>query len=155
METKIHKFCFPDRTSQSHPWGFRPQAHFIMQRLPHGQIIGWLKIKQLKIIVFISWFLQIAVDLFFIHFYLFLSVFFLLVIQGWNVFMTSYWPQVCIEHYLNIEQCGWRVPDRNDWFEAVFSDTFKWIFRITRNSKLNLHKLLARAVVHLGEWYPI
>ena len=68
--------------------------------------------------------------------------------------MTSCWPQVCIEHYLNIEQCGWGVPDRNDWFEAVFSDTFKWIFRITRNSKLNLHELLARAVVHLGEWYP-
>lgn len=78
----------------------------------------------------------------------------MLVIQGWNVFMTSCWPQVCIEHYLNIEQCGWGVPDRNDWFEAVFSDTFKWIFRITRNSKLNLHELLARAVVHLGEWYP-
>ena len=79
-----------------------------MQRLHHLEIIGWLKIKQLKIIVFIL----IPANSCMRVFYSFIIYFYLC-------------PFFCL-------------------------------FRITstRNSQLNVLKLLARAVVHLGEWYP-
>ena len=110
------KFYFPDRM-QPYPWGLTTGT------LHNAEITSFRNnrlTEQLRIIVFILILANSCMLVFysFIIYFYFLF-FFLLVIQGWYVFMTICWPQVCIEHDLNIGGCGWGVPDRNDWFEAV------------------------------------
>ena len=150
---KKSKFYFPDRT-QPHPWGLTTDT---FHKAEITSCRNNSLTKQLQIIVFILIPANSCMLVFYSFIIYFYYLFFLLVIQGWNVFMTIYWRQVCIEHDLNREGCGWRVPDRNDWLAAVsviYSSESLFRITITRNSQLYLLKLLARAVVHLGEWYP-
>ena len=128
-----------------------------MQRLHYVEITGWLKIEQLRIIVFILIFLANSCIL---VFYSFIIYFYLC------AFFASYPRVECFhDHLLTLSlhwawfkhRRVWMGSSRQKWLIwSSFSDIFKWIFRITvtRNGQLNLHKLLARAVVDLGKWYP-
>ena len=127
-----------------------------MQRLHYVEITGWLKIEQLRIIVFIL----ILANSCILVFYSFIIYFYLC------AFFASYPRVECFHDHLLTPSLHWawfkhrRVwmgSSRQKWLIwSSFSDLFKWIFRITvtRNGQLNLHKLWARAVVDLGKWYP-
>ena len=154
MKKKNPSFTF--QTECSHILGVWPQAHFIMQRLHHVEITGWLKIEQLRIIVFIL----ILVNSYMLVFYSFIIYFYLC------AFFACYPRVECFHDHLLTPSLHWAwFKQRRVWLGSSrrrwlicssFSDIFKWMFRITitRNSELNVLKLLARAVVYLGEWYP-
>ena len=94
-------------------------------------------------------------------------VFYSFIIYFYFLFFFACYPRVvCFHDHLLTPSLHWAwLKHRRVWLGSSrqkwliwssFGDIFKWILRITvtRNGQLNLHKLLARAVVDLGKWYP-
>ena len=148
------KFYFPDRT-QPHPWGLTTGT------LHNAEITSFRNNRLTE-----NWTAENHCFYLDSCKYLYACFLFIYYLLLFVCFFCLFPRVVCFHDHLLTPSLHWAwLKHRRVWLGSSrqkwliwssFSDIFKWIFRITvtRNGQLNLHKLLARAVVDLGKWYP-